>query len=371
MDAPPRIPSASGPPSSRTLRVLVGRAAAAVVVSGLRAAADIVGPVVLALVLTIVFHPVRTRLGERVPGWLASFIVLLSAYLVIVVLALAMFVSLGQLVELIPHYKSQLADQFSGIASALESLGVGGKQVQAMGDSVDPGRLAGAASSILGGLFGVLSDVFFIITLLLFLVFDDARTHLLLADARRHRPLLVDAISGFAQGTRSYFGVSAGFGFIVAIIDWVVLLAMGIPGAFAWGVLAFVTNFVPNIGFVIGVIPPALIGLLEGGPELMLAVIAVYSVINFVIQSLIQPRYVGSAVGLSSTLTFLSLVFWTWVLGPLGALLAVPMSLLARAILVDADPEASWLTPIISGKPAEQPADQSAVEPARSGDPEP
>ena len=162
---------------------------------------------------------------------------------------------------------------------------MGGKQVQAMGDSVDPGRLADAAGSILGGLFGVLSDVFFIITLLLFLIFDDARTHLLLADARRQRPNLVDALSGFAQGTRTYLGVSAGFGFIVAIIDWVVLWAMGIPGAFAWGVLAFVTNFVPNIGFVIGVIPPALIGLLEGGPKLMLAVIAVYSVINFVIQS--------------------------------------------------------------------------------------
>ena len=206
MDAPPRIPSASGPPSTRTLRVLVGLAAAAVVVSGLRAAADIVGPVVLALTLTIVFHPVRTRLGERVPGWLASVIVLLSTYLLIVVLALAMIASLGQLAELIPHYKSQIADQFSGIGSALEDLGVGGKQVQAMGDSVDPGRLAGAAGSILGGLFGVLSDVFFIITLLLFLIFDDARTHLLLADARRQRPHLVDALASFAHGTRTYMG---------------------------------------------------------------------------------------------------------------------------------------------------------------------
>ena len=102
------------------------------------------------------------------------------------------------------------------------------------------------------------------------------------------------------------------------------------PGAFVWGVLAFVTNFIPNIGFVIGVIPPAVIGLLEGGPGLMLAVIVLYCVVNVVIQSIIQPRYVGNAVGLSTTLTFLSLVFWTWMLGPLGALLAVPMSLLLQ-----------------------------------------
>ena len=113
---------------------------------------------------------------------------------------------------------------------------------------------------------------------------------------------------------------------------------MDVPGAFVWAVLAFVTNFIPNIGFIIGVIPPALIALLDGGPGLMVAVIVVYSVINFVIQSVIQPRVVGDAVGLSPTLTFLSLVFWTWVIGPLGALLAVPLSLLTRALLVEADP---------------------------------
>jgi len=72
-----------------------------------------------------------------------------------------------------------------------------------------------------------------------------------------------------------------------------------------------------------------------------------------VIQSIIQPRFVGQAVGLSTTLTFLSLIFWTWVLGPLGALLAVPMSLLVRAVLVDAEPDARWMRPLISGHPGE------------------
>ncbi len=126
-----------------------------------------------------------------------------------------------------------------------------------------------------------------------------------------------------------------------------------------WAVLAFVTNFIPNIGFVIGVIPPALIGLLDGGVTQMLAVIVLYSVINFVIQSVIQPRVVGDAVGLSASLTFLSVVFWTWLVGPLGALLAVPLSLLLRALLLDADPRTRWALPLLSGKSA-------ATEPALS-----
>ncbi|WP_255355598.1 AI-2E family transporter [Agromyces sp. Soil535] len=129
------------------------------------------------------------------------------------------------------------------------------------------------------------------------------------------------------------------------------LTVLGVPGAFVWAVLAFVTSFIPNIGFLIGVIPPALIALLEGGPELMLAVLAIYTGITFLSDSLIKPRVVGDTVGLSTTVTFLSLVFWTWVIGPLGALLAVPLTLLTRALLIEADPRTWWALPLISGKP--------------------
>jgi len=197
---------------------------------------------------------------------------------------------------------------------------------------------------------GVLSNLFFLLTVLLFMAFDTNKTRRSLAWVGRRFPFPVHALDSFAHGTRSYMGVSAAFGLIVAVIDGAMLYFLGVPGAFVWAVLAFVTNFIPNIGFVIGVIPPALIALLDSGPGLMLAVIALYSVVNFVIQSIIQPRVVGDTVGLTPTLTFLSLVFWTWLIGPLGALLAVPLSLLIRALLVEADPGADWAIPLISGK---------------------
>jgi predicted PurR-regulated permease PerM len=102
------------------------------------------------------------------------------------------------------------------------------------------------------------------------------------------------------------------------------------------------TNFIPNIGFIIGLVPPALLALLDGGASEMLLVIAVYCVLNLVIQSLIQPRFVGDSVGLAMTATFLALIFWAWLLGPLGALLAIPLTLLVKALLVDVDPTARW-----------------------------
>ena len=100
----------------------------------------------------------------------------------------------------------------------------------------------------------------------------------------------------------------------------------------------------------------------------MLVVVIVYSVINFVVQTVIQPRFVGDAVGLSTTLTFLSLVFWGWVFGALGALLAVPLSLFVKALLIDIDPSARWVSPLIAlDRPAPPP---DASEPAVADDPD-
>jgi predicted PurR-regulated permease PerM len=116
-----------------------------------------------------------------------------------------------------------------------------------------------------------------------------------------------------------------------------------------WGLLAFITNYIPNIGFIIGVIPPAALGLLTGGWELMVLVIVLYCAVNFVVQSVIQPKFIGDTVGLATTITFLSVVFWTLILGALGALLAVPLTLLAKALLVDADPSMARVQPLLHG----------------------
>jgi AI-2 transport protein TqsA len=138
------------------------------------------------------------------------------------------------------------------------------------------------------------------------------------------------------------------FGLIVALADVAALYWLDVPLPWLWGLLSFITNYIPNIGFVLGLIPPALLALLQGGVRQAVLVIVAYSVINVMIQSLLQPKFVGDAVGLSVTLTFLSLVFWTFVIGPLGALLAVPLSLFAKALLVDADPDSRWLDPLIA-----------------------
>jgi AI-2 transport protein TqsA len=362
-------PGSPGLALPRGLLILLGLAAAVITVAGLKSISGLVAPAFLALVLTIGVHPLRGWLVRRgFPGWVATLVMILTVYAILLVLALSLVVSIARFATLLPSYQQDMANLVSEATAWLESVGVGRQQINAMTQAFDPSRLVGVATGFLSGLLSVLSNLFFIVTLLLFLALDAAWFPRRLGAAESSRGGLVAALVSFAHGTRRYLVVSTVFGLIVAVLDVGLLYLLSIPVPLVWGLLAFITNYIPNIGFVVGVIPPAILGLLEGGIPGALGVIIGYSVLNVIIQSVIQPKVVGDAVGLSTSLTFLSLVFWAWVLGALGALLAIPLSLLTKALLVDVDPDSRWLIPLLSGD-AEKPERSARSEPRRAGVP--
>lgn len=341
-----RTPSRGALP--RVLIVSVSLAAAVVVVAGMRAAAGIVGPAFLALVIAVAASPMQRWLVQRIPRWAATLTCLVVIFALVIALALAMIVSVVRLASLLPEYQADFDQRVSSATGWLQHLGISQAQLDNLQGSLDLGRLGSVVSDAVTGVFGALSTLVFLLMLIIFMTVDAASFPGRLAAAANHRPGMVAALGGFAHTTRRYLIVSTVFGLIVAVLDTIGLVVMGIPAPVLWGLLAFLTNYIPNVGFIIGLVPPALLALLQGGPGLMLGVIALYCVLNLIIQSIIQPKVVGDSVGLSTTLTFLSLVFWSWVLGPLGAILAVPMSLLVRAVLVDADPDSAWLRPLVA-----------------------
>ena len=349
----------------RPLVILLGSAAAVVTLAGLRAIEDILAPVLLALVLTIAVHPLGPWLrGKGWPGRAATTSVVTATYAVVLGLAVALVISIARFATLLPSYKQQFDDVINSAGNWLKDLGIDEKQISAMSHAFDVGSLAGWITSLLGSMVGVASDLVFLVMLLLFMVVDATWFPGRLGSTPPDKSRMVIAFSSFAHGTRRYLVVSTIFGGIVAVIDSGVLWLIGVPVPLLWGLLAFITNYIPNIGFIIGLIPPAVLGLLEGGWTMMLAVIVAYCLINLVIQSVIQPKFVGDAVGLSISLTFLSVVFWAWVIGPLGALLSIPLTLLVKAVLVDSDPDNSWLRPLLGDVGSEAPTSVDEV-PAR------
>jgi predicted PurR-regulated permease PerM len=251
------------------------------------------------------------------------------------------------------------------VTAQLAAWGIGPEQLQQAAGALDLGKLAGVLGALLSSIAGLASNFVFLLSLLLFLSIDAGGVGDRLASIAADRPKITEALGHFAWGTRQYLIVTTIFGLIVAVLDSVALSIMGIPLAVTWGLLAFITNYIPNVGFIIGVVPPALLGLLTGGPQLMLIVIIVYCGLNFVVQSIIQPRFIGDAVGLSITVTFVALVFWAWLLGPLGAILAIPLTLLAKSVLVDVDPQARWADALLRAS-AKEP-DPAAPKPRRRG----
>jgi AI-2 transport protein TqsA len=331
------------------LLVLLSMAGVVVVVAGLRSASGIVGPAFLALMIVITIHPLLAWLQRhRVPGWLAVVLTMLVAYASLVALAAALVFSVARLATLLPSYQPQFTSLVDQFTRWLGERGVTQEQINAAVSQFDLNSLVGVLERVVTGATGVVSDLAFILALLFFLILDSSSFPRRLAAAAAQRPHLVEALTGFAGATRQYIVVSTVFGLIVALADVAALYWLDVPLPWLWGLLSFITNYIPNIGFVLGLIPPALLALLQGGVRQAVLVIVAYSVINVMIQSLLQPKFVGDAVGLSVTLTFLSLVFWTFVIGPLGALLAVPLSLFAKALLVDADPDSRWLDPLIA-----------------------
>jgi AI-2 transport protein TqsA len=350
-------------PLPRWLVALFGATTAVLTLAGMAVAAELVGPIFLALVLAVTVQPLLRRAARAgVPRWLAVTVAVLTIYAFIIGLALALIASVGQLARLLPEYADEWAQVLDDVGAFLAGIGVTQEQVEAALRSVDVQSVIGFLGGLLSSLVGLAGSLVFVLVTVAFMTVDSSSLQARLDAVPGVRPGLGEALAGFARNTRSYLWVTTLFGFVVAVIDAAALWLLGIPLALVWGLLSFITNYIPNVGFLIGLIPPTLLGLLVDGPRLALLVIAVYSVINFMLQSVVQPMFVSDAVGLSVTVTFLSLIVWAWVLGPLGAILAIPLSLLVRAVLLDHDPDNRWALELVSAPGPERPTGSRETE---------
>jgi predicted PurR-regulated permease PerM len=355
----PTTPSASVPAAAlvpRGVLILVALAAGFVVAFGIHLASGILGPLFLALVLTIAAFPVRNALVHRgLPHWIGTLAVVLAIYVGVLGLALLIVVSGAELAGLLPQYADNLEALLADVTGWLAARGVRPEQTQALASSLDLGRVSAFVTSLLSDIVSLVTNLVFVLALVLFSAMDAKGFSETLTTLRTERPAFVSAMTSFTHGTRRYLVVATVFGAIVAVIDTLFLWSISVPGALLWGALAFITNYIPNIGFLIGLVPPAILALLDGGWGSFVLVVVVYSVINLIIQSVIQPKVVGDTVGLSAVMTVLSLVLWSLLLGGIGAVLAIPLTLFVKALLVDVDPDSRWLGGLLGDRGAAPP----------------
>ncbi len=328
--------------------ILIG-AALVVLGVGVRATANIVGPVFLAINLVIAAYPIQSWLRRRrLPSWLASLTALLAVYALLAGIIGAVAYSIAKLAVVIPDYSQQFQDLYDSIIVRLTRFGVGEDELREIFGKLDVNNFTGVARTLLSTLSSGLSFLLLVVTLIIFVAMDASSTARRLDWIARTRPPIADGLREFGSKVRTYWVVSTIFGLIVAILDAIALQIIDVPLVLTWAILAFVTNYIPNVGFVLGLIPPALLALLDSGVSKMVVVIIVYASINFVVQTVIQPKLTGDAVGINATTAFVSLVFWSFLLGPLGALLAIPATLFVKSVLLDHTADAQWVSALIS-----------------------
>lgn len=311
---------------------------------------DLLAPAFFALTLVITVRPlVALASRHHVPRPISAVGAIILIYAFVIGLFVALGVAIAQLVETLPDYSGKFEAIWAQFQVLLGRFGVDQSTLMSqVSGMLDTSRIVMLAQGMLSQVTSFGSVLMIMALTVVFLMFDMSRIELRARALTILKPEIAAALAGFAKAVRSYWLVSTIFGLIVAVLDVVALGILGVPMAVTWGVLSFITNYIPNIGFFIGLIPPALLALVDSGPWTALWVVVAYAALNFVIQTLIQPKFTGDAVGLNTTTTFLSLLFWAEVIGALGTILAIPLTLFVKALLIDSDPRSRWVSIFLS-----------------------
>ena len=308
----------------RRYKALVGAASLVIIAAGIRIAGSVLDSLLLAVLLTVVVLPVFETLRRRGLGTGAA-LALTTFLLVGIALALIGFLGVAgtQLVRVLPTYQEKMEALRSSFEQMLLARGIAPSEVVSA-DLINPGRLLGYAANILSAVGKVLSQSLLLILIVAFILVETSS---------RGERITPDGIAvAMARDVRQYLIITAATGFGFSVLIYFFMLAVGTDLALVWAVLAFVMNFVPNIGMVLSLVPPVLLTLLESGWQRAAVILGGFLVLNFIIDNIVKPRFMKTGLDLSPLISLLSLIVWSYLLGPIGALLAVPLTIVLRRL---------------------------------------
>jgi predicted PurR-regulated permease PerM len=352
---------------SRGARALFLAACLVVVVAGLKLAAPVLLPVALAFFVATLNLPLLAALKRRrVPAWLGIVLVVGVNASVIGLLVLIVSESLTELRYALPWYVARTQEMIaSGIAS-LQARGVPISDEMTSG-LIDAQGVLDLAGRTLRGAAALVSRAFLILLITIFILaeatvfpakFRRAFGHRDDADLTRYTRIIDEVQQYLAIKT----AISLATGILVGLWAWV----LGVDFALFWGLLAFLLNYVPNIGSILAALPAIMLALLQFGPGRALLVGLGYLVVNMVLGNFLEPSLQGRRLGLSTLVVILSLVFWGWVWGPVGMLLSVPLTVIVR-ILLENTPDLQWVA-VLLGNPAPDELERPLEGPLGPGD---
>lgn len=336
--------------SKPLLVFLIGLASIFIIIAGIRDLAFILNPILLSLVITITVIPLPAWFAKRgVPGWLSlvlTFVVVLGLLGLILFLV---FVGMAQLSEIIPTLQEVTASESASIVEGAEGefAGIQLSDIQAaVEDFITSQRLTNLATRLAGALFTGLSQAFLVMLIFAFMLSSalalpsSARLGL-----RTDHPLILQA-ANLTKDVRQYVTLTTILNFLVGFGNTILLLALGIGPAGLWGLLSAFMGYIPAVGFWIAMIPPLVLGFVQGGPVTAALVLLGYTLINGTVENLVKPRIMGQQLKISPAVVVIALFVWGWLLGAVGAILSTPLTLLILSVMEGFD-STRWITVLL------------------------
>ncbi len=338
------------PKKATATQILLTVASIVIIVAGMKAAGGIIVPFLLALFIAVIASPPLL--------WMESH-GLHRALAMLVVIAVIVGIGYGIVTVVsgslkgfsqdLPLYKERLQSYTDPVVGWLEARGVPVPSADAPG-VLDPKRAMQLAADMLNGFSSVLANAFLIFLTVVFILFESASFRVKLRSIFNEPDRSLAEVSRFTRDLNRYLAIKTWTSLATGMLVGLWLSALGVEYAVLWAMAAFLLNYVPNIGSIIAAIPAVLLALIQLGLGGALWTAAGYLVINVAIGSFIEPKFLGRGLGLSTLVVFLSLVFWGWVLGPVGMFLSVPLTMAVK-IALDSREDTRWIATLLGTAP--------------------
>lgn len=340
--------------SMRSIKISLSIMTFIAIVAAMRVSGPILIPFLLSVLIAVISAPVLFWLTSKKVPMVIAFLLVISG-IVVAGFGVGALVgaSLDSFARDLPLYEEKFQAKTQTIRTMLENRGITVSD-EDMKKMFDPAAAMKLVVTTLDGLGGALTNVFMIILTVTFILLEAANFPNKLRLIFGSNKSAIAPFERFTENMKRYMAIktviSLGTGLIVAIM----LLFMGVSYPFLWGLLAFLLNYIPNIGSIIAAVPPVLLALIQLGPGHAAAVALGFFAINFTIGNIIEPRFMGKELGLSTLIVFLSLLFWGWVLGPVGMLLSVPLTITVK-IAVDSSENLQWISVLLGPEVKKKP----------------
>ena len=293
------------------LKIVIMLGMLVIILCGIRFAAEIIVPFILALFIAVILNPlVQHMVRWRVPRVLAVSILMTIIVMAMVLLLAYLGSALNELTRTLPQYRNSIMTPLQALEPLLQRVGID-VSVDQLAHYIDPNAAMTLLTNLLTQLSNAMSSIFLLLLTVLFMLLEVPQL------PGKFQQMMARPVEGMAAIQRAidsvshYLVLKTAISIITGLVAWAMLAALDVRFAFVWGLLAFALNYIPNIGSVLAAIPP----------------------INLVFGNILEPRIMGRGLGLSTLVVFLSLIFWGWLLGPVGMLLSVPLTIIVKIAL--------------------------------------